>query len=101
MPGAVDRRQVRAAPGQQRQQVRLRQGDREHRPAGGRRHQPASGDHQPQRVLERHNAREARRDILADAVADQGGGTNAERLERRGHGEFHDEQSRLGAFGLR
>ena len=43
---------------------------REHRPGGQRLHEPAAFGDEPQRVVAREDAREARGDVLAEGVAD-------------------------------
>lgn len=78
----------------------LGQEDAEH---GAVRHlldQSAPGSDEPYGVLEREHARQARGDVLADAVPGHGARLDAPGLPLPGQGELHAEQRGLGELGL-
>ena len=76
-------------------ELRLRKRHRQHRAGGHRRHQAPAQRHEPQRVLEREHAGEARGHELADAVADRGVGHDAPRHPQAREGVLDDEERRL------
>ncbi len=91
----VDRRerQVRA---EQRQHLGFRQRHRQHGAGGQRLHQLAARRDQRQGVGQRHDAGQRGRDVLADAVAEQGVGHDPPLHPQPREGVLEHEQRRLG-----
>ena len=95
----VDRSE-REAIGQERDQLVLRQADREHGASRLLTHEPASRGDDGQCVLERQHAGETRSDVLADAMADHRCRAHAPRNPELGEGVLDREQSGLGNGGI-
>ncbi len=76
---------------QTRPQLIFGQRHRQHHPFRHLLHQPAAGRHQVERVLQLQNARHARRDELADAVADARRRLHPPRPPELGEGVLDDE----------
>ncbi len=92
--GRVDRREGEAG-AQERRELGLGQRHREHRPGGHLLHQPPAEGDQVERVLEREDAGQAGRDVLADAVAEHGLGAHPPLHPQPGEGVLDGEEGGL------
>ena len=81
---------------QERERLGLRQRHRQHGAGGKLLHQPPAHGHQPQRVLERKDARQARGHVLADAVPQHGVRLHPPAHPQLRQGVLDGEQRRLG-----